>query len=63
MLFSPMILIAGCATIALAALDKTLSDFGFHALGKTLRILIPLAAMAAGVYFLETNPLIYWITR
>lgn len=61
MLFSPMILIAGGATIALAVLDKTLSDFGFHALGTTLRIIIPLTALAAGVYFLETNPLIHWI--
>lgn len=61
MLFSPMILLAGGVTIALAALDKTLNDFGFHALGTTLRILIPLAGLAAGVYFIETNPLIHWI--
>ncbi|MGD6845194.1 hypothetical protein ACQCVH_22080 [Bacillus infantis] len=61
MLFSPTILLAGAATIGLAALDKTLSDFGFHGLNTALRLLIPIAAFAAGIYFLETNPLIHWI--
>lgn len=61
MLFSPMILIAGGATIAIACLDKTLESYGFHALGSILRIAIPLAAMLAGVYFIETNAMIGWL--
>lgn len=63
MLFTPSILIAGGATIVLAALDKTLEDTGFHMLGKILRIALPIAAFAAGIYFIETNPLLHWLGR
>lgn len=61
MLFSPMILLAGGATIALACLDRTLETYGYYALGNVLRIAIPLAALLAGVYFIETNALIGWL--
>lgn len=61
MLFSPMILMAGGTTIAIACLDKTLESYGFHALGNVLRVAIPLAALLAGVYFIETNALIGWL--
>lgn len=63
MLFTPSILIAGGATIVLAALDKTLEDTGFHMLGKVLRIALPIAAFAFGIYFIETNPLLHWLGR
>lgn len=61
MLFEPMFFVAGAATIALACLDKTLESFGYHALGNVLKIIIPIAGLIAGVYFLETNPIVGWL--
>lgn len=61
MLFSSGILVAGGATIILAALDKTLESYGFGALGTIIRIALPIAAFAAGVYFIETNALLGWL--
>lgn len=61
MLFEPMFFVAGGATLALALLDKTLSDYGFHGLSTTLKILVPLAGLAAGVYFIETNAILGWL--
>jgi hypothetical protein len=61
MLFTPGLLIAGAATLVLAAADKTLEDYGIHWIGTVLRIAIPLAGMALGVYFLETNPIVWWL--
>lgn len=57
MLFSPMMIVAAGATIAVAALDKTLDGLGYQWLGTILRIALPIAAFAAGIYFLETNPI------
>ncbi len=39
MLFTPTILLAGAATIALAALNKTLETYGFGAIVNILGIL------------------------
>lgn len=61
MLFEPMFFIAGATTIALACLEKTLESFGYHTLGNVLKILIPIAALIAGVYFIETNALLRWL--
>lgn len=61
MLFEPMFFIAGGVTIALACLDKTLESYGYHALGNVLKILVPIAGLAAGVYFIETNAMIGWL--
>lgn len=61
MLFGPGVLLAGGATLLLACLDKTLEGYGYQYLGTVLRIAIPLAAMAAGVYFLETNAILEWL--
>lgn len=61
MLFTPTLLVAGGATVALACLDKTLDSYGFHTLGTALRIVLPLAALLAGVYFIETNALLGWL--
>lgn len=61
MLFEPAIFIVGGATVALALLDKTFSSYGFHGMGITLRILIPLAGLIASIYFIETNPLLEWL--
>ena len=61
MLFTPTIFIAGGAMLAIALLDKTAEAYGFPGLGLTLRILVPIAAMIAGVYFLETNAILRWL--
>lgn len=63
MLFSAELLIVGGATLAVALADKTLSSMGFHMLGDILRILLPIVAFAAAVYFLEFNALIGWLLR
>lgn len=61
MLFGPGILIAGGVTIVLACMEKSLESFGYQWLSIFLRIAIPVAAMAAGVYFLETNAILEWL--
>jgi hypothetical protein len=61
MLFGPGIFIAAGATIAAAVLDKAFEEFGVHWLGLALKIAIPLAGMALGVYFLENNPIVWWL--
>lgn len=61
MLFTPTLLLAGGATILLAAVDKTLEDYGFHALGTIIKIALPIAAFAAGIWFIECNALIGWL--
>jgi hypothetical protein len=63
MLFEPMILVAGGATLLIAGIDKTLSEFGFHGLGTIIRFALPILAFAAGIYFIETNALIGWLFR
>lgn len=61
MLFSSGILLAGGATLAIAGLDKLAEGYGFYWLGTTLKLLLPIAALVAGVYFLETNPMLHWL--
>jgi hypothetical protein len=61
MLFGPGIFIAAGASIAAVVLDKTFEEFGVHWLGTVLKIAIPLAGMALGVYFLENNPIVWWL--
>lgn len=61
MLFTAQVLIAGGVTIAVAAIDKTLSNYGYHAFGEIVRIALPIAAMLTGVYFLEHNPILGWL--
>lgn len=61
MLFGPGILIAGSITLALACIDKTVESYGFYWLGTVIKILLPLIGFAAGIYFIETNPILEWI--
>ncbi|MFD2681493.1 hypothetical protein [Bacillus seohaeanensis] len=61
MLFEPMFFIAGGTVLAAALLDKTLEGYGFHALGTVVKIVLPIAAFAAGVYFIETNAILGWL--
>lgn len=61
MLFSPAILIAGGATIVLAALDKTFENYGFYWFGTIIKIALPIAAFTAVIYFIETNAILGWL--
>lgn len=60
-MFSAGLLVSAGATILLALVDKTLDASGYQFLGTVLRIVIPLAGIALGVYFLETNSLLGWL--
>lgn len=61
MLFSGAMLLAGGGVVALACIDKTAESFGWYRIGSIVKILLPIAAFAAGVYFLETNALLEWL--
>lgn len=61
MLFTSTIFIGASSILAIALIDKTAEAYGFQAIGLTLKLLVPIAAMLAGVYFLETNALLHWI--
>ena len=60
-MFSTGLLLSAGATIALAVTDKLLEESGIQWVGTILRIAVPLAGMALGVYFLENNPLLGWL--
>ncbi len=61
MLFNGTMLIAGGSVIALVCLEKTADSFGWYWLGSVAKLLIPIAAFAAGVYFIETNAILGWL--
>jgi len=61
MMFTGTMLLAAGSTILIAAADKTAETYGFRGVGTVLRILLPLAGLVAGVYFIETNALIGWL--
>jgi hypothetical protein len=61
MLFGPGILIAGGVTVVISLLDKVAEDCGIQWVSTTLKLIIPIAAMAASIYFLETNALLGWL--
>lgn len=63
MMFSGGLFLAAGATIAIAVIDKTFEEFGVHWLGTAIKIALPLAGMALGIYFLETNPIVGWLFR
>lgn len=61
LLFNGAMLLAGGGVVALACLDKTAESFGWYRLGSIVKILLPIAAFAAGVYFLESNAILRWL--
>ncbi|WP_284037481.1 hypothetical protein [Neobacillus sp. 114] len=61
MMFSTGLIMAAGGTIVIAIADKALEDTGFFWLGTILKLAVPLAGMALGVYFLETNPILGWL--
>jgi hypothetical protein len=61
MMLSTGLLLSAGATVVVAVADKILDESGYQWLGTFLRIALPLGAMAASVYFLETNAILGWL--
>jgi hypothetical protein len=60
-MFSAGLLLSAGATVVIAVTDKILEETGFQWVATILKVAIPLAGMALGVYFLETNPILGWL--
>ena len=60
-MFTTGLLLSAGATVGIAVLDRILEDTGFYWLSTVLKLAIPLAGMACGVYFLQHNPILGWL--
>jgi hypothetical protein len=60
-MFSTGLLVSAGITVTAAIVEKSLDELGYMWIGSTLRIIIPLASMVLGVYFLEHNALLRWL--
>jgi hypothetical protein len=60
-MFSTGLLVSAGVTITAALVEKSLDELGYMWIGTTLKIIIPLASMLLGVYFLEHNPILRWL--
>jgi hypothetical protein len=60
-MFSTGLLVSAGVTVTVAIVEKSLDELGYMWIGTTLRIIIPLASMLLGVYFLEHNPILRWL--
>lgn len=56
-MFSTGMILAAGGTIAIALVDKALEETGYFWVSTVLKLVLPLAGMMAGVYFLEHNPI------
>lgn len=61
MLFEPVFFLAGGAVVLCAGLEKTAEYYGYYWLGNITKVALPLVGMILGVYFLENNPIIWWL--
>ncbi|MGG3694301.1 hypothetical protein [Heyndrickxia ginsengihumi] len=48
-------LIAGGSIVLLAVADKTAESYGIYWLGSVVKLLLPIAGLAAAVYFGDSN--------
>jgi hypothetical protein len=60
-MFGPGIIIAGGSIIAVALLDKVAEDTGIVWLSMTLKLLVPIAALAISIYFLQSDAIMRFI--
>lgn len=60
-MFSAGLLLTAGATVVIAIADKVLEETGIHWLGTVLKIAVPLTLMILAVYFLQTNPINWWL--
>jgi hypothetical protein len=61
LMFSTGMILAAGGTIAIALVDKALEETGFYWLGTILKLAVPLAGVALGVWFLQNNPMNGWL--
>ena len=61
LLFEPVMLIGGASIAGVALLDKFAEEFGYPWLGTIVKLILPFAGYAAGIYFIEANPLLKWV--
>lgn len=61
MLFTGGLLLSAGATLAVAVVDKVCAELGIHWLGTAIKLIVPLAGLGAAIYFLENNPLLWWL--
>ncbi|EKN66047.1 hypothetical protein BABA_17427 [Neobacillus bataviensis LMG 21833] len=60
-MFGPGIIIAGGSIIAVALLDKVAEDTGIIWLSVALKLLVPIAALAVSVYFLQSDAILRFL--
>jgi hypothetical protein len=61
MLFEPMFFVVAGGVIAVSVVERIADDLGFTWIGTILKLAIPIAGIIAGVYFIESNPIIRWL--
>lgn len=61
MLFEPVMLLGGVSILGVALLDKFADEYGYPWIGTITKLILPFVGYAAGIYFIETNPLLRWI--
>lgn len=61
LLFDSAFLIAGGSVLAIACLDHAAQTYGMPWLGAVIKLLLPIAAMLACVYFLQHNAILWWL--
>jgi len=61
MLFSGQLLLAAGGVLVVALSDSLADSLGYHWLGTAVKLLLPIAGLACGVYFLEANPIVGWL--
>lgn len=57
-MFSAGLLLSAGATVAVVLIEKALDESGYYWLSTILKIALPFAGMALGIYFLEHNPIV-----
>ena len=60
-MFSTGLLLSAGVTVVVAVTDRVLEDTGFHWVSTILKLTLPLAGFAFGVYFLQHNPILGWL--
>ncbi|RHW31498.1 hypothetical protein D1B31_22085 [Neobacillus notoginsengisoli] len=60
-MFEAPLLIAAGGILVTALTDSLADSLGYHWLGTVVKIALPIAGFAAGIYFLEFNPMLRWL--
>lgn len=60
-MFSTGLLVSAGATVAVVLVEKALENTGLYWLSSIIKIALPFAGMALGIYFLEHNPILRWL--